>query len=374
MARDDKPLTLRPVDDEDVVESTPVIRLENPETEARPKETKPVRLGPQGEDAHVSRRLALPDKEEIELRTHQPGIEALIEPDAAPAELVEENWGEASARRNPVPWGWFALLGLVIAGGLVWSLSRVEQGGEQLAQTRLETQTVLVDEAMEQAEAARLIERIEGVMRAFFEAKTVETLATMARHPERVTPLMREYYGDGPVYGGSLQAVKTLQPLTLGNRGNFWMASAALSGGKSRNLIIEVLENGEPKIDWETLVCHQPMPWDKFVATRPAGTSMDFRVYVEPDNFYSHEFADPSRWTSYRLTTLNSDETLFGYTAAGSEVAAQLQTLLEQNGGRRTSLILRLIIPDGLLSRRGVVIEEILSVRWLYIDPPDSGS
>ena len=80
------------------------------------------------------------------------------------------------------------------------------------------------------------------------------------------------------------------------------------------------------------------------------------------------------RWTCFRLTALNSDETLFGYAPAGSAEAQALLRLTSLNGGQPATLLLRLGIPEGLLSRRGVVIERLLSTRWLYLDPPDSGT
>ena len=107
------------------------------------------------------------------------------------------------------------------------------------------------------------------------------------------------------------------------------MQSVELDNHETRNLIIEITDSGEPKIDWETLVCYQPMKWDQFARSRPDGNSFDFRVYVEPDNFFSHEFTDSSRWNCFRLTALDSDETLFGYAKADEPVAAELLALLE---------------------------------------------
>jgi hypothetical protein len=99
---------------------------------------------------------------------------------------------------------------------------------------------------------------------------------------------------------------------------------------------------------------------------------LDFRVYAEADNFFSHEFADSNRWACFRLTALDSDVPLFGYAPAGGEVATTIQQLLQQNAGHRSSLILRLSIPEGLQSRSGVMIEKVLSPRWLYIESPAS--
>lgn len=374
MAREDKPLRLRTVDDE-TAEVVPVVRLENRETEARERDVRPVRLGAAEADLEVpSRRLDLPSREEIELRTHQPGIELLIEPEVANPDLVEENWGEATVRRNPIPWGWFALIGLTITGAVIWSLTRVEKADEQLNLIRETTQSVLVDEEKEEREATQLVDRLERQLRAYFNVTTVEALAGIVRHRDRVEPLLRDYYKDKPVFSAKLKSIKVMQPLTLDNRGNFWMASVILENGMTRNMIIEIDEDGRPLMDWETLVCHQPMSWDEFVTRRPTGTSMDFRVYVERDSFYSHEFADSDQWTSFRLTALDSEETLFGYAHAGSDESKAIEQLIRQNPAGRATLILRLSIPEGLASRRGAVIEKLINSRWLFVEPPDTGS
>ncbi len=373
MARDDKPVQLRPVD-EDAVKA-PVIRLRNLETGWKEKETKPVRLGAHLEEAGgSSKRLNLPSREEVELRTHQPGIDVIIAPEAVNPDLLEENWGEASTSRNPLPWGWFALIGIAIIGAVTWSLTRVEKAEVQADQIRINTETALVDEEREEREAGQLIDLIDKTIRDFFNVTSVESLTRLVRHPVRVGPLMKEYYAEKPVFAGSVKVIKFLQPLTLDDRGNFWRATVILTDGQTRSLLLEIMESGGIRIDWETLVCYQPMKWDDFAVQRPAGTSLDFRVYVERDNFYSHEFVNAERWTCFRLTALNSDETLFGYAPAGSAEAQALLNLTSLNGGQPATLLLRLVIPEGLLSRRGVVIERLLSPRWLYLDPPDSGT
>lgn len=373
MAREDKPVQLRPVD-EDAVKA-PVIRLRNLETGWKEKEAKPVRLGAQLEEAGAgSRRLNLPSRDDVELRTHQPGIDVLIEPEAVNPDLLEQNWGETSTSRNPLPWGWFALIGIAIVSAVTWSLTRVEESDVQAAQIRITTETALVDEEREEREASQLIDLIDKTIRHFFDVTSVESLIPLVRHPDRVGPLIKEYYAEKPVFAGSVKVIKFLQPLTLDDRGNFWRATVVLADGQPRNLLLEIMESGGIRIDWETLVCYQPMKWDDFALKRPTGTSLDFRVFVEQDTFYSHEFVNSERWTCFRLTALNSDETLFGYAPAGSAEAQALLKLTSPNGGQRATLLLRLVIPEGILSRRGVVIERLLSPRWLYLDPPDSGT
>ena len=367
MAREEKRFELRPVDEAADLKA-PVIRLESAETSLR----EPlVRLGKPVE-AKVSQRLEVPDRDDFESRTHQPGIEALIEPEPANPDFLEHEWGKNSTYRKAIPWGWFVLIGLILGGGIIWSLSGVKEADIQADKIRVETQSRVGDDAKDELEATQLIEGMDAINRKFFDTTRIEDLTKLVRDPQRVRPLMDRYYGGKPIPLNPVVRTNLFQPVTLDNRSNFWMATVELADHSNRNLVLEILDSGEPRIDWETLVCYQPMEWDSFATARPAGVSLDFRVYLESDNFFSHEFADSSRWNCFRLTALESDETLFGYAKVDAEVAKSLATLVRQNQGRKTSVILRLSIPQGLQSRRGVVIEKLLSPRWIYLDPPEA--
>jgi hypothetical protein len=372
MARDEKRVVLRTVDDE-VVREPEVVRLYNRETEPRRHAEAPVRLGPQVPQESPS-RLEIAGLDELELRTHQPGIEVLIEPDVFNPDLAEQAWGEDSKRHLPIPWGWFVLIGMAIVSAVTWSLFNLSESEGQAQAIRTETVSALAEEEVEEAEARELVERIENTLRIYFDATTVDLLARFVRHPERVKPLMRDYYERKPLAQSPMRSLRALQPLTLDNYGNFWMGSVMLVDGRLVNLVMEIDANGQPRIDWETQVCYQPMPWDDFARQRPSGQSMDFRVYAERDNFHSHEFADSEKWHCFRLTALDSDETLFGYVAAGSATARLLEEATAPNPHGRASLILRLAIPHGVQSRRGVMIEKMTCARWLHINPPAPGS
>jgi hypothetical protein len=365
MDRKDKSLQLRVLDDSNV-EPAPAVRLDNYETKKRrAKELKA---------SEEYQRLDSPDGDKVELRTHQPGIDALIDAESVMLDTLEQNWAESAIRRQPIPWGWFALIVLVIVGAVLWSLTRVEKAETAAIRIRAETASAIVDEEMEERQAAELIDRIGTAVREFIDATSVEDRVRLVRQSERVAPLMRQYYADKPVDHGRFQSIKMLQPATLDNRGNFWMTTVALSNGEIHSLVLEIEESGEPRVDWETFVCHQPMPWDVFARQRPADVSLDFRVYLEKDNFYNYEFSNTEQWICFRLTALKSEETVFGYAKAESEVASALLRQFDRHGTERVSLLLRLTIPEGLQSQNGVVIEKLLCPRWLYLDPPDSGS
>ncbi len=368
MAREEKRVELRPVDDL-VERQAPIIRLESKETLER---GQPMRLSVPTEENKTSHRLDVPVPKDFEIRTHQPGIDALIESPAANPEFLEYDWGKKAAHHRSIPWGWFALIGLLLVGSAVWSLTQVQEANNQGDELVVSTKSVLENEARENLEASSLIEKIEATSRKFFAATSPEILARYARHPEQIKPLASHHYSTYPLVPSTTLRTQSLQPLTLDNRANFWMQSVQLQNHEIHHLIIEIDESGEPKIDWETLVCYQPMKWDTFALTRPSGTSFDFRVYAEADNFFSHEFTDSNLWNCFRLTALDSNETLFGYAKIDASASTELLSLLHQNQERPVSVILRVNIPEGIHSRRGIVIEKVMSPRWIYLNPPDA--
>jgi len=374
MAREEKPVKLRMVD-EDTEPPVPVIRVDNLETEQIDRK-KPVRLGPSEEGASSStrHRLDLPSREEVEVRTHQPGIDVLMEPEVTAVESPETAWGATSSRSNPIPWGWYALIALLISSAVIWSWIRVHKAGIHAGQIETQTYSILKSEEQEQKEAEQLIDRINKTTRDYFSATEIKTLLQLIRQPERVGPLMHRYYSNKPVFSAALRTVNSLSPLTLGKNGNFWALSVTLSDGSNNNLLVEIDPSGTPKVDWETLVCYQPMPWDDYVKQQPAGVPMDFRVYVECDSFFSYDFASSERWSCFHLTAMNSQEPLFGYVPKGGDVEKEILTLLENNKVQRMGMILRLNVPKGIKSFRGVIIEKVISHGWLMMNAGDTGS
>ena len=373
MAHGENRFELRPVDDDDRPDEEIVIRLHHGDESAptmlpvnRPPASSPRAA------AEPSHRLTLPAKESVEMRTHQPDVEHILGPSEADSETLEHAWGAESGRREPIPWGWFALIGLFLVGAVFWGTASLREGEEQIREIRSEVADHFSDEAAEDREAEELIGRIESSIRSMFGATTVEEMARWVRQPDRVLPLMQDYHQDHPVNPLAIEAISALQPITLERRADFWTARVVFRDGSKRDLLIEISEDGKPLVDWETLVCYQPMPWDLFATSRPRGRSFDFRVVAEPDFLFSHEFSDQDRWACFRLTAPASDETLFGYARVDGIETQEILRSFREKGGRPVSLVLRLAIPDGLTSPRGVMIEKILSRHWAYLDPPDT--
>jgi hypothetical protein len=364
MAREVKRMEVRLVD-ETIVPEDPLVRLSG--REVLPSE-KPVRLGPASQPAQ---KLALPAREDISIRTHQPDFDSLLEQEAALLASAEQNWGGQRISMKSIPWGWWVLGAILLGGALVWGLVQATRGERQASAIRSEASTRLEEEDLASREAGRLVDRLEKALHGFCNAASVEERLVWSRHPERVEPLMRAYYRSQAPEPKPIREVRVLQPLTLDNRADFWMASLNMADGLKQNLILEVLPGGKVVVDWETAVCHQPMDWTEYVRERPHGSHMDFRVYVEPDVFYSHEFSSADQWFCLRLEALDSEEFLFGYVRREDNLALEIAEILRQNGGRAASLLLRLSLPYGLKAPRGVIIERMISPRWILVDPPE---
>lgn len=361
MARDQEKAVLRVVD-ESPPEPQEVVRLTSSEGNVTRSLATPV--------SPPLARLEPEERSTEERRTHEPDYEALVETEVASLPL-EETWSDENRESKPVPWGWFALIGLGCIAAVSWSISSLleSQRAPETAMTR--AITTFDKEEQEKAEAEATVDRIMACLKSYFEAGSIDLLLPVVRHPERVRPLMEQWYQTHEWKASKLDTLNLFQPLTLENRGSFWLVSCSIKDGSKRRLLLEETEGGRVLVDWETDVCYQPMDWDLYCQQKPAG-SFDFRVRIKEDNYFSHEFSDSNKWACYQLNTLDGDNVIYGYVNRQSPFGRQILGLLQANKGSEVSVILRISRPTDLKSPRGVVIEKLLSPRWSYVTPPDA--
>jgi hypothetical protein len=291
---------------------------------------------------------------------------------AAPAVQVQEDeeeiWGRAPVAARRMPWGWFILAGLIVIGSLLWSFRGARSVARETTQVRQAEEESRAAAALAQREAEDLVERINRAVAAFTAAASIEEMIKLVRHPDRVRPLMQEYYATNPISPSRLQQLR-LVPQNLSSRTNFWIAIFRSDAGENQ-VVVEVLADGAVKIDWETHVGYQPLDWDRYALERPEGTH-DFRVHAFRDDFHTDEFRDPAQWLCLRLTAPGAEESLFGYAKRDGPTAARLLEVLAQAGGTGASILLRLTLPPDLKSPKGVVIEQLVSPYWVLLDDPE---
>jgi hypothetical protein len=367
MARERKPIELKPVAETPVAEAD-IVRLGVDPTV--------LRVIPERVDHRPppDARLEVPDFEGAEtLRSFEPGVEVLLDAEVANVITDEVDWGKVKVERTPVPWGWFVVLGLVLTGAVAWSVVHVLRAEREVKEVQEQVSQNVADSEAADREIARSLEIMEETVRKFCEARSINELAPLVRHAARVRPLMEAHYAKTPLRPLGFVRVKDLQPADFGSVNSFWVIKVVRADGRAKPLLVEQESATDFRVDWETAVTYQPLNWDRYAVEWPPGTSLDFRVQVEADHFFSHEFADEARWSSFRLTTPGGEETLFGYAEKNSMVEIQLRDAIKNNSGKPVAMILRLGLPAGLKSRRGLVIEKVLSKQWLYVEPPNAG-
>jgi len=365
MAKEKKSVELRAVDDGEGKESR-IYRLHKDAVE----EVGILPAVRVGEKLLPEARLEAAGKIERRTRSNEPDVRVLIERDA---EQQESQWN-TSEQSKGLPWGWMALVGCAFAAGILWSLAEVNRSQERREGLVEEAEGILEKEKEEEMEAEAMIATIEKVVEDFHDSRSVDELLRYARHPERVKPLMEKHYGGSPPVPMRLRGILGLDPLTIENNARFWMVLCEREDGSTGQLLVEALSPDVAKVDWETSVCYQPMEWDAFAKERPGGYTGDFRVYVEADNFYSHEFADSELFACFRLTALDGEEVLYGYVNRATPLARKLESLVAENNGQAIPLILSLYVPEGARSKRGVAIRKLVAPRWMFMDSPEVGS
>ncbi|MGJ8633686.1 MAG: hypothetical protein ACSHX7_07190 [Luteolibacter sp.] len=356
--KDKEKMTLRPVEEE-------VVRLHKEGVE-EVEEAQPVKVGNKSTDERKSDPRS---KQNLKKRSQEPDLDDLIEQNTDPENEIEEGWSDSGVRR--LPWGWAGLIALVFISGILWSLFQVGGSSDKNEKIADEAKTIIEDDMEEILEAENMIENIEKAVGSFFDSRSLDEMKMYVRDAESVGALMDDYYGDEVTFNPVDTDITSFDPLTIGMSAKFWVIGFLKSTGEKGQLLVEVESDSEVKVDWETYVCYQPMAWDDFALERPEGFVGDFRVYVDKDHFYNHEFADSGEWLSFRLTTLGSDEVLTGYVTVENLLGQRMTELIEENRRGQTSMILRLRIPEGVRSKHGVVIEKFLNPSWLYIDPPE---
>ena len=209
------------------------------------------------------------------IKSFEPHISEIIRQDRGLLGDVEESWNEEKAA---TPIGWFVLLGLVICGVGVWAIYDVFQS--QAGQDALSEENALLDaaQAKETRDVRFALEDMQDCARGYLEAGSVQAMLPFVRHPERVGPLMQDYYKSHKRWRRKFKRFEQLRAVNIGRK-SFVYVNAVTEVGKSQNLLLEQMEDGNFRIDWESDVIYQPMPWSEYLSKRPL-LPMDMRVKV----------------------------------------------------------------------------------------------
>lgn len=317
---------------------------------------------------------------------------------------TEDDW---KGSKMVAPIGWFVLVALVICGVGGWAIYDVMQAREVTQELIFEKKLLLVEKEKDAQVVRDLLGEMQRCVSGYLAAGSVDAMLPFVRHPERVGPLMLEFYKTNKRWRRRFKRFEHIRALSMGSR-SFVYVLAEAEEGAEQNLFLEQLTDGSFRVDWESEVIYQPMPWKDYLMKRPLAP-LDMRVLVETDDFYGFVFRDPKRYQCYKLTAAGGDGYLYGYVERGSQVALEMEELLtllgsssevsdvqlelaliEEDEGiidkvglsdeffqegeevaakakaKAEAMILRLRFLQDDPSKRCVMIESLVAQRWMY--------
>ena len=206
--------------------------------------------------------------------------------------------------------------------------------------------------------------RAQDTLEKFFQAKSAAGMSAFIRDPQRVQPLIEDYYSRHAFAMPGVSEITRFQEIMI-NLKVFLVADIVLEGKGASTVVLQ--DSGEGfVVDWETYVCYNPMDWEDFYRKRP-GQAMSLRVFATIDHNPGFAFPGEAEWLCVRLIGRDSDEELYGYARTGSQTALRLREMLYDEW--EFPCILQLQFPeDGKGGDRQVHIKDLVMENWIQVE------
>ena len=206
--------------------------------------------------------------------------------------------------------------------------------------------------------------RARDTLAKFFGSGSPSEIVSFIREPQRVQPLLEDYYSRHAFVMPALKETSRFQEIMI-NLKVFLVADIVLEGRGATTVVLQDAGKGFV-VDWETYVCYNPVDWDEFYKKRP-GQAFPMRVLATLDHNPGFAFPGEAEWVCVRVIGRDSDEELYGYAPAGSRTALRLREMLEDEW--EFPCILQLQFPeDGKGGDRQVHIRELVMENWIKVD------
>ena len=208
--------------------------------------------------------------------------------------------------------------------------------------------------------------KIENAVKGFMTSGSIQERLTFARDPERVKPLMEEYYGNEEF---EPEGFEELNRGEIRYRGDFFTSFVRIGDFSSGPVAVERFEDGDDfayRVDWESWVGYCEMSAEDLVRAKPTEPKL-LRIMLRQDSYYNYGYSDDRVWAAYRLGFRNSDRTLLAYARRDSKEGELLAELFRDSAELLYTLKVR--YPENARSGDQVEIVELLEQGWIG-NPP----
>ena len=202
------------------------------------------------------------------------------------------------------------------------------------------------------------LEEAKWVIRHYVTAATWRERLPYVRMPERVTPLMEAYYATNP--DGIINQSSMEMTWAGFVRGHFLIVITVVDTNYKEHYFTLERMGDEYKIDWEVLVEYNPMSWKEFKEKRPT-EPVTFRVSLTADQYYNFQFADATKYQSFRLASRDEFVGLYGYAPR----AAEWFRHIDLAPGFTRLVMIEMRFPDSAQGSNQVEITNFVRPSWV---------
>ncbi len=201
-------------------------------------------------------------------------------------------------------------------------------------------------------------ERANLTTEKFLSVTSIEEFAPLIRDPDRVMPLLREYYKHTPY--------EAIGALSIGDHGNVRVSKkiasfqVTLKNYESRLIAVELTDEGA-LVDWESWVSYCEEPWEDFI-TNKTKEPKKMRALVTRSFYYNFNFDNDEEWVCFTLTRTPDDSVLYGYLPTDSPLLTELPNSAEPS----TTFRIQIRFPEEAVTDNQVLITDVIDQGWVH--------
>lgn len=208
-------------------------------------------------------------------------------------------------------------------------------------------------------------QKIENSVRGFFESSMIDGKLAFARDPQRVRPLMENYYRTHSPVSMQWKSLGWVLPVDEAGY-HLGYAQAVFFNAEPVSLIIEELDDGSFRVDWESSVRYGEIPWNEFINSRPSSPTL-FRVIASKPQHPPPPSETPQGSEVLELKHPDEDAVVYAYFDRKDPKFTPLLQQLQSGNWKDVPLTLRLCYPGPTGGGKSARIANVEGKGWLIL-------
>lgn len=209
-------------------------------------------------------------------------------------------------------------------------------------------------------------QKIAETVKAFFEARSVNSFLPLVRDAERVKPLMERFYRTNSFRPYQWTGIAWIVPVE--EKGyQFSYVQSLFEGAPPVNVFVEESATGEYRVDWESTVHYCDMSWKEFQSVKPTEPKM-FRLIASRAESGDVAAGGDARQATLRLKHPKEGGVIYGSFDKSDPRFGPLLQQLELSEWKDTPVIVRLCYPGQATASGVAQIAAVEGKGWLILD------